>query len=102
MKNLKNFAFGLLVAVLAVGFSAFTNAKRTKAPLWVYVQVDENQYEKIPAGTYDPINCDDDSDRECSFTQPENDTQDHGQTLNYSEVSSKGMTPSSLDGNYNL
>ena len=29
MKNLKNFAFGLLVAVLAVGFSAFTNAKKT-------------------------------------------------------------------------
>jgi len=31
MKNLKQLAFGLLVAASAIGFSAFTNAKPSKA-----------------------------------------------------------------------
>lgn len=58
MKNLKNFAFGLLVAVLAVGFSAFKpEAKKLD---YIYQHVD-GLYQKRDAGTV----------QSCNSTSPE-------------------------------
>ena len=56
MKNLKNFAFGLLVAVLAVGFSAFTPKKVVLQHIYG-LSADGQTYQKIasdgqlPSGT---------------------------------------------------
>jgi len=36
MKNFKQIAFGLVVGALAIGFSAFTNAKRVDSNFFVY------------------------------------------------------------------
>lgn len=80
MKNFKKMVFGLLVAVLAVGFSAFTSIQ-TKVPSWVYVQTGSDQYDKIPFTEYSQGNCEDQSEKPCSFIQDETDMSDHGNTL---------------------
>lgn len=86
MKNLKNFAFGLLVAVLAVGFSAFT-VNKTKVPAWVYVQQSDNQYNKIAYSTYNPtLFCEELDPKPCAFIQDEGDMDDHGPSLNETQA----------------
>lgn len=101
MKNLKNFAFGLLVAAFALGFSAFTSVQNTRVPQWVYVQTDANEYTKVAFSSYDPLNCEDISTSECSFTQPENDTQDHGEVITRTDAINLDMIPSESEGLYN-
>jgi len=56
MKNFKQIAFGLLVGAMAIGFSAFTNAK-TFASGDVFVNRDDSgSYNKISA-PYNPMDC---------------------------------------------
>lgn len=54
MKNVKQIAFGLLVGAMALGFSAFTTAKKFAAV--TYYQTSTNNYEKLadPEGICDP------------------------------------------------
>ena len=101
MKNLKNFAFGLLVAVLAVGFSAFKSVSKSFDPQWVYVQTDVDEYTRIPFSSYMPGACENVSNLKCSYTQPENDTTPYDEQLSHSEVSNLGFIESSTNGLYN-
>ena len=73
-------ALGLLVAVTAVGFSAFTSVTK-RVPSWVYVQTGIDQYDRIPFTEYSQSNCEDQSEKPCSFIQDETDMSDHGNTL---------------------
>ncbi len=60
MKTVKKTVLGLLVAVLAVGFSAFTSAKQIQQAKFstIYYGYDnqDDMYKLIP-GTPDPNNC---------------------------------------------
>jgi|GEM_PF-4719947 len=71
MKNLKNFAFGLLVAVLAVGFSAFTNAKTTGQVDTFLVQTSLGTWEER---TVEPeaIECQEEDAKQCYYKVNDN------------------------------
>lgn len=58
MTNFKKMALGLLVAVLAVGFSAFTAKQKETNLSTIYYGYDnqDGMYKLIP-GTPDPNNC---------------------------------------------
>lgn len=65
MKNLKQVAFGLLLGAMAIGFSAFTTAKKIAAV--TYYQTSVNNYEKLanPEGICDP---DQSTSNSCTIT----------------------------------
>jgi len=66
MKNLKNFAFGLLVAVLAVGFSAFTNAKTSGKVDTYLVQTSLGTWEERTVEP-DGFQCDPQEAKQCYY-----------------------------------
>ncbi|MEJ2901680.1 DUF6520 family protein [Pedobacter panaciterrae] len=100
MKNLQKIAVALLVGIMAIGFTAFTNASTKRVPSWVYVQTDADLYTRISFSTYDESNCQNSSTRECSFTQPESDGSNHGPTLSYSQVQALNFPASTSEGIY--
>lgn len=69
MKNLKKIAFGLLVAVLAVGFSAFTSAKKVNYEYWHFktgsMLNDADQVSAYEAVTDPPQGCDEEENLPC-------------------------------------
>lgn len=67
MKNLKNFAFGLLVAVLAVGFSAFTNAENVSNRVDTFlVQTELGTWETRTVEP-EPLECDSEIAKQCYY-----------------------------------
>jgi hypothetical protein len=52
MKNFKQIAFGLLVGTLAIGFSAFTNAKRVNSDFYQYTSSSHLQADIQNANNY--------------------------------------------------
>ncbi|MES2274980.1 MAG: hypothetical protein V4592_03080 [Bacteroidota bacterium] len=55
MKNFKQIAFGLIVGALAIGFSAFTNAKPSKAKFaTTFYSLNQAGTTYTNAGTTDP------------------------------------------------
>lgn len=55
MKNFKQIAFGLMISAMAIGFSAFTAAKKFAAV--TYYQLSQDNYSKLsnPTGTCDVL-----------------------------------------------
>lgn len=52
MKNFKQLAFGLIVGASAIGFSAFTNAKRVDSNFFVYTSSSHTQTAIQTASNY--------------------------------------------------
>lgn len=65
MKNFKQLAFGLLVGSMAIGFSAFTNAKNFAAGDVFANKQDNGTYDKLSAA-YNPMQCTS-STRDCAY-----------------------------------
>lgn len=98
--NIKKIALSLLVACLAIGFSAFTNVEKVVDPEWVYVQTGSDEYTRIEYSSYNAAKCQDNSVLECSFIQPESDKQNHNTPLTHMQVSSLGFAASTTNGLY--
>lgn len=71
MENLKKMALGLLVAVLAVGFSAFTSKSASKSLLTYRYANTGTEYVQI-AITASPENCLSGSDEQCLIESDQN------------------------------
>lgn len=100
MRNFKKMALGLLIAVLAVGFSAFKSVTKKVDPDWVYVQTDDDEYTRISFATYIEGYCEDESEKPCAFIQ-DNDETDHGETLSYAAAQGiSSLTPTESEGLY--
>lgn len=91
MKNLKKLALGLLVAVLAVGFSAFKDtAKNTKLTTIYYGFNDDTGNYELINGQPDPNKCIE-GNEQCVVVA---DTEDElNETLSPSEVTMLGLQP---------
>jgi len=85
LNNAKRVALSLLVAVFAIGFSAFKSST-TKVPAVAYVQTGINEYSQIPWSSYNDGLCQNISDKPCAFVQDEADTNNHGTTLTETEA----------------
>ena len=100
LNNTKKLVLGLLVAVLAIGFSAFKSATKVVDPEWVYVQTSEDVYEQITYTSYDE-DCSLSSLQPCSFIQDPSDPNDHGPTKDFTALDGiSSMSPTS-PGLYN-
>lgn len=66
MKNFKKIAFGALVGAMAIGFSAFTNAKNFAAGDVFGNKQDNGTYDKLSAA-YNPMQCTS-STRNCGYS----------------------------------
>ncbi|MGE6221152.1 hypothetical protein ACQKCH_15095 [Nubsella zeaxanthinifaciens] len=67
MKNLKNLAFGLLVAVLAVGFSAFTNAEKSTTKVDTFLVQDELGNWIVRTVEPEAIDCASEDAKQCYY-----------------------------------
>lgn len=79
MKNFKQIAFGLLVGAMAIGFSAFTNAKtsaqaeknlsnkRLSITSNFVIQPSLDSFQQLATGADPAANCSGTSDRECTY-----------------------------------
>lgn len=101
LNNAKRLALGLLVAVFAIGFSAFKSST-TKVPAVAYVQTGIDEYSQIPWSSYNDTLCENVSEKPCAFVQDEADTNDHGMTLTETEARAIAtLQASAEEGIYN-
>jgi len=71
--NIRKVGFGLLVALLAVGFSAFKSSEKSVRLTYYYGNLGSGVYQQISSGQADPdVNCRSTDAHPCMLTSDQN------------------------------